>query len=98
MKLHDTPDSEGWKEKLNKKIIHRTWNSWAIVLESLRRCCWKAPGFTADPSGFKPRLLEGELKKVRDFHHLAWKFECRNNLNKYTDVRITNAHIEQMDP
>lgn len=38
-----------------------TWNSWAIRLESPWTCCWKAAGFTADPSGLRPRPLEDEL-------------------------------------
>lgn len=42
--------------------LSRTWNSWAIRLESLRICCCQAPGFTADPSGLLPKTIVGALK------------------------------------
>ena len=42
--------------------IYSTWKSCAIVLDSRLKCCCRASGLTADPSGLRLKALVDELK------------------------------------
>lgn len=59
--LQPHPNAE---KETQEKEHHRTWNNCAIKLESFLMCCWKAPGFAADPSGLKLSALLEALKYI----------------------------------
>lgn len=63
------------EKEIEVKEQHATWNNCAIKLESFLMCCWKAPGFTADPSGLKLKALAEALKYIHR------PIKCMNIIN-----------------